>query len=35
LKGGAVFPVAIMDEVLPGSEETPLLHRDARAALSL
>jgi hypothetical protein len=28
LKGGAVFPVPIMDEVLSGREETPLLHRD-------
>src|SRR6266481_5873867 len=27
LEGGAVLPVPIMDEVLPGREEAPLLHR--------
>src|SRR6266446_1384882 len=27
LKGGAVFPVPVMDEILAGRQETPLLHR--------
>ena len=27
LKGGAVCPVPVMDEVLPGRQATPLLHR--------
>src|SRR5712691_241143 len=28
LKGGAVFPVSVMDEVLPRSQEAPLFHGD-------
>src|SRR6266478_7727759 len=28
LKGWAVFPVSVMNEVLPGSQEAPPLHRD-------
>src|SRR5260221_14348822 len=28
LKGGAIFPIPIMDQVLPGRQEAPLLHRD-------
>src|SRR5438067_6741658 len=27
LKGGAVFPIPIVDQVLPRREEAPLLHR--------
>src|SRR5262249_982918 len=27
LKGGAIFPIAVMDEVLPGRQAAPLLHR--------
>ena len=26
LKGGALFPVPIMDQILPGSQEAPFLH---------
>src|SRR6266446_4491197 len=28
LKSGAIFPVSVMDQVLPGREDAPLLHRD-------
>ena len=28
LKGGAVFPIPVMHQVLPARQETPLLHGD-------
>src|SRR6266487_4053481 len=33
LKGRTIFPVSVMDQVLPGRQEAPLLHRDVTGDL--
>src|SRR5256885_1034101 len=33
LKGGAVFPVPVVDEILPGRQEAPLFHRHVAGGL--
>ena len=33
LKGGAIFPIPVMDQVVAGREEAPLLHREVAGDL--
>src|SRR6266567_3361562 len=33
LKGRTIFPVSVMDEVLPGRQDAPLVHRDVTGDL--